>query len=103
MTAVWMLPKKGVDLFKIFETDQFLKDLKKLDESERIRTYGKILNNIYPKLKNNPYFGKNIKKLKAYKPDTWRYRVGNFRLFYEIYDKEKIVYIITIELRGNSY
>lgn len=94
---------KEADLFKIFETDQFLKDLKKFDESERITTYSKILKKIYPRLKNNPYYGKNIKKLKAYKPDTWRYRIGNFRIFYEICDKEKIIYIITIELRSNSY
>ncbi len=90
-------------MFKIFETDQFLKDLKRLDEPERIRIYGKILNSIYPQLKSNPYFGKNIKKLKAYKPDTWRYRIGDFRLFYEINDKEKIVYVITIDLRKSSY
>jgi len=90
-------------LFKIFETDQFLKDLKKLDKPEKMRLYSKILNTIYPQLKNNPYFGKNIKKLKAYNPDTWRYRIGSLRLFYEIYDKEKIAYIITIEYRGSSY
>jgi len=90
-------------LFKIFETDQFLKDLKKLDKPEKMRLYSKILNTIYPQLKNNPYFGKNIKKLKAYNPDTWRYRIGSLRLFYEISDKEKIAYIITIEYRGSSY
>lgn len=90
-------------MFKIFETDQFLKDLKKLDKPEKMRLYSKILNTIYPQLKNNPYFGKNIKKLKAYNPDTWRYRIGSLRLFYEIYDKEKIAYIITIEYRGSSY
>jgi len=90
-------------LFKIFETDQFLKDLEKLDKPEKMRLYSKILNTIYPQLKNNPYFGKNIKKLKAYNPDTWRYRIGSLRLFYEISDKEKIAYIITIEYRGSSY
>ena len=90
-------------MFKIFETDQFLKDLKKLDKPEKMRLYSKILNTIYSQLKNNPYFGKNIKKLKAYNPDTWRYRIGSLRLFYEISDKEKIAYIITIEYRGSSY
>jgi mRNA interferase RelE/StbE len=90
-------------LFKIFETDQFLKDLKKLDKPEKMRLYSKILNTIYPQLKNNPYFGKNIKKLKAYNPDTLSYRIGSLRLFYEISDKEKIAYIITIEYRGSSY
>ena len=74
-------------MFKIFETDQFLKDLKKLDKPEKMRLYSKILNTIYPQLKNNLYFGKNIKKLKAYSPDTWRYRIGSLRLFYEISDK----------------
>ena len=90
-------------MFKIFETDQFLKDLKKLDKPEKMRLYSKILNTIYPQLKNNPYFGKNIKKLKAYNPDTWRYGIGSLRLFYEISDKEKIACIITIEYRGSSY
>ena len=90
-------------MFKIFETDQFLKDLEKLDKPEKMRLYSKILNTIYPQLKNNPYFGKNIKKLKAYNPDTLRYRIGSLRLFYEISDKEKIAYIITIEYKGSSY
>ena len=98
-----MQPIKGADLFKIFETDQFLKDLNKLDESERIRIYRQILKKTYPQLKNNPYFGKNIKKLKSYIPDTWRYRVGKFRIFYEIYDKEKIINITVVDLRGNLY
>ncbi len=98
-----MLQPKEADLFKIFETDRFLKDLNKIDESDKIKIYKRLLDKIYPQIKDNPYFGKNIKKLKAYKPDTWRYRIGNFRLFYEICDKEKIVNIVAIEIRSSSY
>jgi len=90
-------------LYKIFETDQFLKDLKKLDKPDQIRIYNKISNIIYPQIKNNPYFGKDIKKLRAYKPETWRYRIGDFRLFYQINDREKVVDIITIEIRSKLY
>ena len=90
-------------MFKIFETDQFLKDLKRLEKPDQIRIYNKILNTIYPQIKNNPYFGKDIKKLRAYEPETWRYRIGSFRLFYEINDKEKAVIITTIEIRSKSY
>ena len=90
-------------MYKIFETDQFVKDLKKLDKLDQRRIYNKISNNIYPQIKNNPYFGKDIKKLRAYKPETWRYRISSFRLFYEINDKEKVIYIITIEIRSKSY
>jgi mRNA interferase RelE/StbE len=98
-----MLRPEEADLFEIFETDQFLKDIKKINEIDKIKIYKRVLDRIYPQIKNNPYFGKNIKKLKAYKPDTWRYRIGNFRLFYEIYDKEKIINIVAIEIRGGSY
>lgn len=90
-------------MFKVFETDQFLKDLKKINEINKIKIYNKVLDRVYPQIKDNPYFGKNIKKLKAYKPDTWRYRIGNFRLFYEICDKEKIINIVAIQIRGSSY
>ena len=90
-------------MFKIFETDQFLKDLKRLEKPDQIRIYNKILNTIYPQIKNNPYFSKDIKKLRVYEPETWRYRIGSFRLFYEINDKEKAVIITTIEIRSKSY
>ena len=37
-----------------------------------------------------PHFGANIKKLKDFTPDTWRYRIGAWRLFYEIDEEEKV-------------
>ena len=83
-------------MFKIFETDQFLKDLKRLEKPDQISIYNKILNTIYPQIKNNPYFGKGIKKLRAYEPETLRYRIVSFRLFYEINNKEKAIIITTI-------
>ena len=44
-----------------------------------------------------------IKKLRNYKPDTWRYRIGDYRFFYEIDDKEKIVFMIAADNRGDAY
>ena len=89
--------------FRIFETNQFLKDLKQdfSGQQERIKT--KLINYVYPQLKQNPYFGKNIKKLVNYEPDTWRYRIGNYRFFYEIDDKNKIVFMISVDNRQNAY
>lgn len=87
----------------IFETDQFLEDLTQdfKGQGERIRE--KLLEFVYPQLRNNPYFGKNIKKLKNYKPDTWRYRIGDYRFFYEISQKERMIYMITADSRKDSY
>lgn len=89
--------------YSIFETDQFLEDLTQdfKGQGERIRE--KLLEFVYPQLRNNPYFGKNIKKLKNYKPDTWRYRIGDYRFFYEISQKERLIYMITADSRKGSY
>ena len=89
--------------FKIFETDEFIKKLNNLDHLEKNRFDSKSKNYIYPQLRQNPYYGKNIKKLVNWKPETWRYRLGVFRIFYEIDKKEKIVYILTLKHRKNSY
>lgn len=89
--------------FRIFETNQFLKDLKQDfgGQHERIKT--KLINYVYPQLKQNPYFGKNIKKLVNYEPDTWRYRISSYRFFYEISDKNKIVFMISVDNRQKAY
>ena len=83
--------------FRIFETDQFLKGLEQDFNRQQERIKKKLLNYVYPQLKQNPYFGKNIKKLATYKPDTWRYRIGSYRFFYKIEDRDKIVFMISTE------
>jgi len=89
--------------FKIFETNQFLKDLEQDFGSQQERIKTKLLTYIYPQLKQNSYFGKNIKKLVNYKPDTWRYRISSYRFFYEIDDKNKIVFMISVDNRQKAY
>lgn len=89
--------------YRIFETDQFLEDLSKDFEGHGKRIKKKLLDYIYPQLKQNPYFGKNIRKLRDYKPETWRYRAGKYRFFYEIDDKSRIIYMIAAEARKDSY
>ncbi|MDD5066671.1 MAG: hypothetical protein PHF84_06450 [bacterium] len=44
-----------------------------------------------------------MKKLKDFNPETWRYRIGDYRFFYEISEKEHIVYMITADNRKDSY
>lgn len=92
-----------MDSFKIFETDRFLKDLRQdfSGQQERIRI--KLANYVYPQLRQSPYFGKNIKKLTNYKPQTWRYRIGDFRFFYEIDDQKKIIFMIAADNRSSAY
>lgn len=92
-----------MDKYRIFETEQFLGDLTQDFEGQGEKLRKKLLEYVYPQLRNNPYFGKNIKKLKNYKPDTWRYRIGDYRFFYEISEKERMVYMIAADSRKDSY
>jgi len=89
--------------FKIFETDQFSSDLNNIGKNLSKKIYNKIQNYIYPLLRVNPFPGKNIRKIANYNPPTWRYRIGDYRLFYEVDQDEKIVYLIAMELRSKAY
>ena len=89
-----------MDKYKIAETEQFQKKIKK---NKYKNLYKKITDYIYPLLRKNPYFGPNIKKLKGEFSGLYRYRLGKFRLFYEIDDDKIIVFIIDIEDRKDAY
>ncbi len=89
--------------FRVFETNQYQGDLKRILGSREEKIVGKLKHYVYPQLSTQPYYGKNIKKLRSYIPETWRYRIGRFRFFYEIDDHKKIVFMIAADLRSKSY
>lgn len=89
--------------YRIFETDQFIEDLSQDFEGQGDRIRKKLSEFVYPQLRENPYLGKNIRKLKNYKPDTWRYRIGKYRFFYEIDEKDRMIYMTTADARKDSY
>ena len=89
--------------FRIFETQDYLDQLKDLLGNKHEAFDKKLKEYVYPQLRKQPYFGKNIKKLKDFKPATWRYRVGDIRLFYQIDSNGNIVLMTAAMLRKNAY
>ncbi len=89
--------------YRIFETRQFSKDLARLGAAVQKRIEAKLRDYVYPILRENPYFGPNIKRLKNWEPHTWRYRVGEWRFFYEVDDEEGIVFMIAADHRKQAY
>ncbi|XOF35023.1 MAG: type II toxin-antitoxin system RelE family toxin [Candidatus Electrothrix sp. YB6] len=85
--------------FRIAESKKFEKRKKKIDLS----LYAKIKNIVYPQLRKNPYFGANIKKLKGDLSGYYRFRIGNYRLFYLIEEEKVIVLVVDIQHRQNAY
>ena len=89
-----------MDKFKIAETETFQK---KIQSQEFRNLYRKITGYVYPLLRRNPFFGPNIKKLKGNYRELYRFRFGNYRLFYTIKEEMVMVFIITIEKRKDAY
>ena len=97
-------PSEGaLSEFRIFETDEFLKRLKKLASRDASFLRRKLDAFVYPQLKAEPFWGKNIKKLQGYTPETWRYRIGKFRVFYVVDQEEQVLYILTVDDRKDAY
>ena len=89
--------------YRLFDTDNFIRNLEKIRGRDKTLIENKLITRTYPQLKDEPHCGSNIKKLKNYIPETWRYRIGNYRVFYEINENEKIVNMIEISTRQNAY
>ena len=89
--------------FRIFETDEFLKRLKKLASRDAAFLRRKLDSFVYPQLKTEPFWGNNIKKLQGYTPETWRYRIGKFRVFSIVDQEDQILYILTVDDRKDAY
>lgn len=86
--------------FKIAETNTFAS---KVTDSKYSKIYKKISDYVYPQLRENPFFGSNIKKLKGEFEGLYRYRVGRYRIFYKIVDDKILVIILDIDHRKDAY
>ena len=89
--------------YRIFETEQFEKDLRQLARAGRADIVRKLRHVVYPQLADHPHHGAHVRKLQGYTPETWRYRIGSWRFFYEIADDEKVVFMVAAAHRGSAY
>lgn len=86
--------------FRIAETQTFQK---KIESRTFKRYYTRIKEIIYPVLRSNPFYGPNVKRLKGEFDSIYRYRIGNYRLFYIIDSEKKLVFILDISHRKDAY
>ncbi len=89
--------------YRIFETGQFQKDLLQISKSVNPKIRRKLRDFVYPQLSQYSHFGPNIKRLKEFHPETWRYRIGAWRFFYEIDEEMHIIFMIAASHRGSAY
>jgi mRNA interferase RelE/StbE len=96
------LERDSLPDFRVFQTSEFLRKLGKLPDGETEFLEKKLRDFVYPLLRAEPFYGQNIKKLRNFTPETWRYRVGKYRLVYIVNSEEKIVCMLTLDLRKEA-
>ena len=89
--------------YRIFETDGFLRDLRRVARSAGPRLEQKLREHVYPLLRKEPHFGPGIRKLRGWTPETWRIRIREWRFFYEIEEREKLVILTAAHNRREAY
>jgi len=85
--------------FRIAESATFKKRRRKIPA----KVYSKIRDVVYPQLRRNPFFGPNIRKLTGEFERYYRYRIGNYRLFYLVENDQVLVVIVDIRHRQGAY
>ena len=64
------------------------------------KDYAEKILDVILSLGDNPYGG-DIEKIKG-EENTWRRRVGSYRIFYEIYPEFSFVHVLWVERRGSK-
>lgn len=88
--------------YGIYAAARFAQDLARAEPADRRWLEKQLRRKAYPQLGIEPHFGTNIKKLRDWSPPTWRFRLGNWRLFYEIDDKASRVYLTVLDRRSKA-
>jgi mRNA interferase RelE/StbE len=89
--------------YRVFETDGFRADLRKISRAGGARVEQKLREQVYPVLRKEPHFGPSIRKLRGWQPETWRVRIRDWRFFYEIDEREKLVIFTAAHNRREAY
>lgn len=89
--------------YRIFETDEFIRKLDRLNRPDAMSIRAKLQSYAYPQLQEQPFYGANIRKLRSFSLDVWRYRIGKFRVFYVVDEDARIVSIVSVEVRKDAY
>lgn len=85
-------------IFRIRLTKDAVKALLKINQS--LPAVGSKLSHQIEALKTHPYLGL---KLQGSDRDTRRIRVGDYRIIYEIYENEPVIFVIYVGPRGGAY
>ncbi|MEQ1919012.1 MAG: type II toxin-antitoxin system RelE/ParE family toxin [Elusimicrobiota bacterium] len=89
--------------YRIFETASFLEDLAGAPAAQRDRLAAKLSGYVYPFLRRSPRDHPQARLLRNYHPETWRWRMGDWRAFYLVDDEARVVSMLALAMRRDAY
>jgi mRNA interferase RelE/StbE len=89
--------------YRIFETRTFRKDLDRLGPAAARRIRSTLEARVYPILRRTPRAVPSAARLRDWEPPSWRIRVGNWRIFFEIDDADRIIFLTAAAHRKEAY
>jgi mRNA interferase RelE/StbE len=89
--------------YRIFETTGFQRDLAGLGPEAAKRIQSTLAKRVYPVLRAAPREVPSAARLKDWDPPTWRIRIGTWRLFFEIDDEKRVVFLTAADHRKDAY
>ncbi len=89
--------------YRIFETTGFQRDLASLGPEAAKRIQNTLAKRVYPVLRAVPREVPSAARLQDWDPPTWRIRIGTWRLFFEIDDEKRVVFLTAADHRKDAY
>jgi mRNA interferase RelE/StbE len=89
--------------YRIFETRTFQKDLESLGPAVARRLRSTLERRVYPILRVTPRAVPSAARLRDWEPPTWRIRLRSWRIFFEIDDQERVVFLTAADHRKDAY
>jgi mRNA interferase RelE/StbE len=89
--------------YSVLETSEFLEQLAAAPAAERAWLRVKLDSLVIPRLRVQPHFHGQVVKLRGWSPETWRWRLGRWRAFYEIDEADRIVALTALSRRRDAY
>jgi mRNA interferase RelE/StbE len=89
--------------YRLFETRSHQRDLERLGPETARRIRDALKSRVYPVLRATPRNVPSAARLRDWDPPTWRLRIGDWRIFYEIDDDRAIVFLTAADHRKDAY
>ncbi|MCL4837721.1 MAG: type II toxin-antitoxin system RelE/ParE family toxin [Thermoanaerobaculia bacterium] len=89
--------------YRLFATDQVAADLAAIAGDRRPEVERRLARVVWPELRRRPRSGPRVRRLRGSQPETWRYRIGSWRLFYEIEEEGRIVCLLAAVHRASAH